>query len=590
MLRILLKVHSLLNSTQRRNAAMLMAFMVIGMVLEIIGVGLVIPVITLMTQSDITSRPELRPLLEKIGDPSQVVLIQVAMLGLVAIYFTKNIFMAFLAWRQTRFAYGLQAELSQRLFTIYLRQPYTFHLQRNSAQLIRNVTGEVTMFAESVMNALNVATELLVLVGIATLLLFFEPVGAVIVVLVLGGAAWMFYRITRSRIARWGRARQLHDGLRMQHLQQGLGGAKDVKLLGREQDFLARYEVHNVQGARVGQFQALVQMLPRLWLEFLGAIGLAILVLTMLANGRAASSILPTVALFAAAAFRLMPSVNRVLTAIQMLRYGLPVISTLHEEFGVLAAEPTRASVRGPEDGVRRALEDEICLVDVSFVYPDAPKPALDRLAIRIRKGETVGFIGPSGSGKSTLVDVILGLLAPTSGQVRVNGRSIQEAMRSWQDQIGYVPQSIYLTDDSLRRNIAFGLSDAEIDDTAVQKAIRSSQLEEFVGGQPEGIDAVVGERGIRLSGGQRQRIGIARALYHDPGILVLDEATSALDSATERGVMQAVKALHGSKTILIVAHRLSTVAHCDRIYRLDHGSIVEEMTSAKMIREASNG
>jgi ABC-type multidrug transport system fused ATPase/permease subunit len=222
-------------------------------------------------------------------------------------------------------------------------------------------------------------------------------------------------------------------------------------------------------------------------------------------------------------------------------------------------------------------FQTEIRLANVNFTYPSAAAPALRDLRLRISKGEAVGFVGPSGSGKSTLVDVVLGLLTPGTGQVLVDNKDIQGNLRAWQDQIGYVPQSIYLTDDTLRRNVAFGLPDREIDEAAVSRAVRAAQLEEFVEGLPKGLDTIVGERGIRLSGGQRQRIGIARALYHDPAVLVLDEATSALDTVTERDVMQAVSALHGNKTVLIVAHRLSTVANCDRLYRLEQGRIEAE-------------
>jgi ABC-type multidrug transport system fused ATPase/permease subunit len=330
--------------------------------------------------------------------------------------------------------------------------------------------------------------------------------------------------------------------------------------------------VHNAQ-TRVGQFGH-PAVLPRLWLELLAVVGLATLVIVMLAQGREMATIVPTLGLFAAAAFRLMPSVNRVLNSAQALRYYLPVVNTLREELKLAAPEQTARRQPGPATS---GFQTEICLANICYTYPSAAAPALKNLIIRIRKGESVGFVGPSGSGKSTLVDVILGLLTPGAGQVLVDGENIQHDLRAWQDQIGYVPQSIYLTDDTLRRNVAFGLADEAIDDAAVKRAVRAAQLEEFVAGLPKGLETFVGERGIRLSGGQRQRIGIARALYHDPAVLVLDEATSALDMATERGVMQAVNALQGSKTLLIVAHRLSTVGGCDRLYRLEQGRIVEE-------------
>jgi ABC-type multidrug transport system fused ATPase/permease subunit len=274
-----------------------------------------------------------------------------------------------------------------------------------------------------------------------------------------------------------------------------------------------------------------------------------------------------------------MPSVNRVLSAVQYLRYGLPVINTLHEELQLAVPEPAAQNNNGAA-----TFQHEIRLTDITYTYPNAPAPALNQLSLSIQKDESVGFIGPSGSGKSTLVDVVLGLLTPSAGQVVVDSKDIQQNLRHWQDRIGYVPQSIYLTDDTLKRNVAFGLPDGQIDDIAVQRAIQAAQLDEFVASLPDGLETLVGERGIRLSGGQRQRIGIARALYHDPVVLVLDEATSALDIATERGVMQAVTALHGSKTILIVAHRLSTVEHCNRLYRLHEGRVVEEGTPSTMV------
>ena len=317
MIPVLRKIRFLLTPAERRGALILLALMLVGMTLETLCTGLVIPAIALMMQQDLaTTYPQFQPLLAALGNPTQAELIVNVMLGLVAIYLLKNLFLAFLAWRQTRFAFGVQVQLSQRLFTAYLRQPYTFHLQRNSAQLIRNVTGEVGMFTDAIVNSLNIATEFLVLLGISALLLTVEPAGTLIAVLVLGGAALAFHHGMRNRIVRWGEARQLHDGLRLQHLQQGLGGAKDVKLLGRESNFLDQYRVHSAKSARVGQFQATLLMMPRLWLELLAVAGLATLVITMLAQGRPMATIVPTLGLFAAAAFRLMPSVNRILAEI----------------------------------------------------------------------------------------------------------------------------------------------------------------------------------------------------------------------------------------------------------------------------------
>lgn len=572
------KIHSLLQPSDRRSALMLLALMIVGMLLETLGIGLVIPVIAILMQDNLAIRyPHIQPLLEWLGNPGQAQLISGALLSLIGIYFIKNLFLAFLAWQQTSFAFRVQVEISQRLFTIYLRQPYTFHLQRNSAKLLRNVVGEVGIFSTAITSMLTLITESLILLGITILLLVVEPLGTIIVVVLLGVMAWGFNRSTRSHILRWGKARQYHEGLRIQHVQQGLGGAKDVKLLGRETEFLARYHIHNAQSAKAARSQSTLQLMPRLWLELLAVTGMALLVQAMIAQGRDMGSIVPMLGLFAAAAFRLMPSINRILGASQSLRYAYVVVNTLHEEIKLSAVDTSSIS------GVGETLnfQEEIRLYNVSYSYPNALAHALSDVTISIRKGESIGFIGSSGSGKSTLIDVILGLLPPNQGSVVVDGRDIQENLRGWQDVIGYVPQTIYLTDDTLRCNVAFGLSNEQIDDAAVSRAIKDAQLEEFIAGLPLGVETVVGERGVRLSGGQRQRIGIARALYHNPSVLVLDEATSALDTATETEVMQAITALQGSKTILIVAHRLSTVEHCNRLYQLNQGVVTKEIPQA---------
>jgi ABC-type multidrug transport system fused ATPase/permease subunit len=575
------KFRFLLTPAERKSALVLLGLMALGMGLETLCTGLVVPVVALITQPDLAARyPPLAFALAWLGHPSHAGLIFGAMLTLVAVYAVKNLYLAFLAWRQARFSYGVQASVSHRLFAGYLRQPYAFHLQRNSAELISNTTRETAIFHDALFSALMVVTEVLVLAGISILLLVIEPLGALVTVLLLAAAAWSFHQVTRKRSARWGERRQVHEALRLQQLQQGLGGAKDVKLLGREEEFLAQFAGHNAQSVRVAQYQGTLQQLPRLWLEFLAVFGLVILVFTMLAQGKSAASIAPTLGLFAAAAFRLMPSVNRVVGGMQTLRYTAPAVYTLYEEMKLAPADPGRA----PRPASAPSFQDEIALLGVTYTYPQAATPALSDVEVRVGKSESVGIIGTSGAGKSTLVDVLLGLLPPGAGQVKVDGADVQENPRAWQDQIGYVPQSVYLTDDSLRRNVAFGIADADIDDAAVMRAIRAAQLDGFVAELPQGLDSLIGERGVRLSGGQRQRIGIARALYHDPAVLVLDEATSALDTATERGVMQAVTALHGRKTIVIIAHRLSTVAGCDRLYRLEAGRVVAEGTHAEVL------
>lgn len=567
---IVKKIWHLLTPKERRGTVVLLMLICIGVFLETLGVGLVIPAIALLTQADLGEKySALARFFEMLGNPDQKTLVVGGLLCLVAVYLVKGVFLANLFWRQTRFAYGMQVRLSQLLFTIYLRQPYTFHLQRNTTQLIHNVSSEVgNLIAHAILPGMILITEIMVLFGMCAMLIAFEPLGTFMVIVILGAAAWGFQRVTGRHISRWGKARHHHEVLRAQHLQQGLSGIKDVKILGREAEFLKQFDIHNTKSAHVAIMQGTLQQLPRLWLELLAVSALAILVISMLAQNRPLESILPMLGLFAAAAFRLMPSVNRVINAIQSIRYGSHGIDTLFAEIGL--AHHVFDSERGTVP-----LRDSLELRHVSYSYPNASKQALSDISIQIQRGESIGFIGPSGSGKSTLVDVLLGLLTPDSGEIVLDGENIQENLRNWQNQIGYVPQTIYLTDDTLRNNVAFGLAEKEINDDALLSAIRAAQLEDFVASLPDGLATMVGERGVRLSGGQRQRIGIARALYHDPDILVLDEATSSLDNETEEGVMNAVKALHGQKTILIVAHRLSTVEHCDRLYRFGAGKIV---------------
>lgn len=551
---------------------MLLGLMFVGMVLETLGVGLVIPALSLLTKPDIINHwPFLASFLSRMGNPTHEKAVIVGMLLLVGAYGIKTVFLAFLAWKQVGVVYRIQADLSQRLFSGYLCQPYTFHLERNSAQLIRNAMNQVADFTNVMQQGMTLTTEFLVIFGITTLLLIAEPLGAVVVVIVLGLTGWAMHQLTRRRMLSWGERRQHHEGLRIQHLQQGLGGVKDVKLLGRESDFLEQYRIHTNASTKMMRRQTILQAMPRLGLEMLAVTGLASLVLVMIWQGKPLGTLLPTLGLFAAAAFRFMPSVNRVILALQTVRFSLPVIETLHGELRLLDSN------QPPTRGVPFLLEKELRLQNISFRYPGSEAQALQDVSLSIAKGSSVGFIGGSGAGKSTLVDIILGLLSPDTGTVRADGTDIKTNLRGWQDLIGYVPQTIYLTDDSLRRNVALGLPEDQINDAAVARAIKAAQLEHFVKELPQGLNTLVGERGVRLSGGQRQRIGIARALYHDPSVLVLDEATSSLDTATESDVMDDVRRLHGEKTILIVAHRLSTVAHCDRLFCLENGRLRDE-------------
>ena len=571
---VFVKAYRLLSPSQRNEAWILLPLMVLGMFLEAISLGAIVPATGVMISGNLSQYQTLDILSDRfkmIGDFNPITF---AMIGLAILFLIKNTYLAFLAWRQANFSYSTRADLSNQLFSSYLHQPYAFHLQRNSAQLIRNVTAEASLFAVAINGIMTIFTEFLIALGVIFILMRVEPMGALVAIGSLGGAAWIFYRFTKMKILRWGQGRQFHDGMQLQHLQQGLGALKDISILGRQKKLIVEFSEHSYGISRVEARQATLQQVPRLWLELLAVFGLVVLVLTMQSANHNGAQIIPVLALFAAAAFRLLPSLNRVLAAIQLLRFGMPAIDLIYADLYV-GRNPSQPGILGKQNKSAPPFGNVIELSNVFYRYPDSANCALSGISFRIKKGSCVGFIGTSGAGKSTLVDVILGLLSPESGEIKVDGIDIQKNMRWWQDQIGYVPQSVTFVDSSLRANIAFGIPGSEIDEAAVKLAIQSAQLEEFIGSLPEGLETQVGERGVRLSGGQLQRIGIARALYHDPPVLVLDEATSALDSATEDGVMQAVNALHGNKTIIIIAHRLSTVKQCDFLCSIEDGKIV---------------
>ena len=568
------KVWRLLTAQERRRVIILLMLTLFGVGLEMLGIGMVVPMVAVLTQDDIGAAfPAVQPALDFLGNPERSELVIGGMTLLVLVYFAKSAYLSVFTWLKMRTIFSIRVRISEQLYNTYLHQPWTFHMGRNSSKLIRNVLTETHQLLQSVLLPLiDLVAESLLLVAVIALLLVFEPVGALSAAAVGGLVGALFYFGVRNRVNVWGKERQHHEALTIQHLQQGLTGVKDVKLHGREEDFLNVYKSHFRHAIRRIRQQAVLSAMPRMWLEFLAVSSLAVLVSAIILQGRSTESVLATVGLFGAVAVRLLPSVNRVISAMQELRFGTAVADNVEAELS-LPMEETQAADEAEEIRFGEALRCE----DLCYQYPESQDLVLSNINIEVRKGESVGFVGQSGSGKSTLIDLILGVLRAKSGHITVDGANMLTGLRSWQSKLGYVPQTIYLTDDSLRANIAFGMPQEEIDDEKVMRAVESSRLGEFVEGLPEGLNTIVGEQGTRLSGGQRQRIGIARALYHDPEVLILDEATSALDNETEREVMRTVNELHGAKTILIVAHRLSTVETCDRIYRLDAGHVVDQ-------------
>lgn len=490
--------------------------------------------------------------------------------GVAGFYALKNLFLLAQTYCQLWVPYQASIQISGRLLEYYLAMPYANHFQRNSAELVRNVMTSVDVVFRMVMIALvGILSDVLIVGGLVIVLLLASSIETLFAVGSLGALVLVMLRATQKALGRWGEEVQERSTAVLKHVTQSLNGVKDVQVRGREQYFVSRYLGERNALTRVLLHKETVASMPRLILETALVVVLVLLIALAVMRKEYRGELVPLLGLYAYAGFRLMPAVGRIAVNLQNVRFGAPAVVDLHRDmaaFGLLGAHGSREG--------RTEVEGEIRIERLSYTYPGAEAPALRDIEIAIRRGETIGIAGPTGSGKSTLVDVLLGLLEPTAGRVTVDGRDVRSDLRAWQRAIGYVPQSPFLLDDTLRRNVAFGIGDEAIDEEAVIEAASLAQLDEVYQGRPEGLDLEVGERGVRLSGGQRQRIAIARALYGRPSVLVLDEATSALDNTTEKLVSQAIHGLGGTRTLVIVAHRLSTIKACDRVVFMKDGRI----------------
>jgi ABC-type multidrug transport system fused ATPase/permease subunit len=554
-----------LNTEEHRKAILLSFLLLISVGLEILSLGLIMPLISLLSEEGFADKHPV--ILNWLGNPSEFGLVVRAFSALAAVFFIKSIFVAWTIWFQRGFSSAIEYRLSKDLFSKYLNQDYLFHVDTNSSALVRNVGMASQFSALTIDSVLVLATDGAVLVAILVFFMFVEPVGTVCVLIVLATIGYLFHQISKSRIAKWGNARVTHDGLKIKYMQEGFGAIKDVKVFGVEKYFESRFDEQVKATTDIGRAYGTVSSLPRIWLELLTFLALAVLVIVLVGGGNTLASTLPILGVFAAGSFRVMPSLNRIIYAVQNLNYSESITETLSSDLANSSSLIEGSQTTWP-------LEDEIKFTDVSFCYPGVSELALKNVSLEFKRGDIAGIIGTSGAGKSTIVDLLLGLFPPTSGFITANDVDIQSGLKIWREQIGYVPQNIYLIDDTLARNIAFGLTDVEIDEDKINYAIGNSSLQHFVDTLPLGLETVVGERGVRLSGGQRQRIGIARALYRNPRILVLDEATSALDIDTESEILNEISELRENKTIVIVAHRLSSLSFCNVVYRLEKGAV----------------
>ncbi len=588
------KLMRLLSKDDKRKIAILFMMMIAAAVFETIGIGMIVPFVGIVTNPEMIQQQKiLSYLFNLFSFKSAEAFLIFAVIFLLLVFLIKNLYLLLFQYAQNRVILNQQVKLSKRLFNEYLTKPYTFHLERNSATLLRNLNVEVSkVFQGIIMAGFNLLTEALVISSILVLLLITAPEATITATVLLGGSVLIFFKYFRKKITKLGKEQREVSASLIKWVNQGLGASKEVKVLGKEAFFVEAYTKQNQIKANNSMYMKMLDHVPRLFIETLVVTIVLIVMMIIIFAGTETEKVVSTMALFAMAAFRIMPSINRVVSLITAMKYNQPALSVVYDDL-FMNVDSNRqrviSNVKPPING-ERVYKNEIKLNAISFKYPNQKEYAIKDVSLTIPIGKSVAFIGESGAGKTTIVDIILGLFKPEKGRILVDGIDLHEQKQTWQRKIGYIPQTIYLSDDTIRGNVAFCIEETQIDDKQVWRALEQAQLKEFVESLPEQLNTTVGERGVRLSGGQRQRIGIARALYNDPEILFMDEATSALDNDTETEIMKAIDGLRGEKTLIIIAHRLSTIENCDIVYKITNGNLLSinnklEQTSHRKIK-----
>jgi ATP-binding cassette subfamily C protein len=583
MISQLRKCLAFLSPGMRWRWAMLIPLAIIAAMMEGLGAAAVFFLIKIVSDpSRLPDLPVVSSLFLRLPWHGEKAVVEILITAVALFYLAKNGLLGFVVYAQRTLVTESQAALARRMLQGYLALPYALHLRRNSAEMIRNIIDSAPrVFERVLLPAVGILTEGLVILGVVAVLMATAPWPTV----VAGGILFLFLaallRLTRRHVSRWGTQEQRLRKETLQSVQQSLGGLKEIRVMGRERFFYERFSDLERALARITCLHETFASFPRLLMETTFVLGM-LLILSITARGGAGEDAVPLLGLCAYGGFRILPSINRILLHWNGIRFGAAVVDHLYDD--MMLFERHRGDRSRSSGGEARPFTGSIVLDGVQYVYDGSDSPALKDISLTVHRGESIGIVGPTGGGKSTLINIILGLLRPSRGRVTVDGRDIFASLGLWQQKIGYVPQEIYLIDDSLRRNIAFGLSDEGIEEQKVRAAVGLAQLEEFLASLPLGLDTMTGERGVRLSGGERQRVAIARALYHDPELLIFDEATSALDNQTERELSRAIEALQGEKTLILIAHRLSTVRQCGRLIFLRNGRIEGEGTFGQLL------
>lgn len=573
------KINYVLNKKQKINLMVLLVVIFIGAFVELLGVSAIMPVIEVaMNPAVIDEKWYLILIMDTMGfSDANEVLVFWALL-LIVIYILKNIYVTMMYNLQYRFIFNNQQRLSVKMMKSYMKQDYLFHVSKNVAEFQRNITNDVNGFFTVVLNVLQFLAEFSVSVVLVVFLFVQDWVSTVAVASLLFLFLLFFAGFFKKVLVKKGEESRQANLLVTKWLLQSFSGIKEVKVTNAEPFFISNYDKQYKKCATVQRQQSILTYLPRPVMETVCICSLLFAMIIKLTVAKSdITSFVTTLSVFAVASFRMLPSFNKITGYLSGMMFNKPSIDAVYNDLKEIEALLDKKTV-DRQDTREVTFEDCIKLNNVSFQYPENDKWVLRHADLEIKKNTSVALIGASGAGKTTAADLILGILEPQEGAVTIDGINIKECMSSWHENIGYIPQTIYLMDDTIRANIAFGVPEAEIDDEAIEQAMKEAQLDVFVHSLKEGTGTVVGDRGVKLSGGQRQRIGIARALYRNPKVLVLDEATSALDNETEKEVMQAIDGLHGTRTMIVIAHRLSTIKKCDRIYEVGNGLITERI------------
>lgn len=573
-IKIIKQFQFILNKKQKQKCFLAMILIIIGSLFETLGVSLIVPFVQAMLVPDKLMKNEyIQDIMKFCNINSGTALIVLMGIGLIFIYLIKNIYLTFLSYYQIKFQCKIQKELSVNMLDLYMRRPYTFFVEKNSGELLRGITSDVDGVYSILDLSFKMIAELLTALMICVFIFITNATLAIAIIFLAGGCLVGITLGFKRVLKIMGINQQKFGAQKYKHAYESINGAKEIKVMHREKYFLKTYEnsYENYQKTIISNKFA--TSCPERIIEAVCICGLIGMVCFQILLGRDSVSFVPQLAAFAVAAFRILPSTSRISSNFNQLIFYRPTLNSLYNNFEtVYKIEDKKKKDSRHINEI--TFTDRFEIRNLRWKYSNTDRYIIDNGSIVINKGNAVALIGASGAGKTTLANIIMGLLEPQEGKILLDGEDISEFLEQWQELIGYVPQSVFLTDDTIRNNIAFGIEESKISDEVVWKVLKKSQMYEFVSNLPDGLDTIVGEQGIKFSGGQRQRIAIARALYSDPPILVLDEATSALDNDTERGIMEAIDSLYGEKTLVIVAHRLSTVRKCDTIYKIEGGRI----------------